>query len=89
MAWTRIRGELEYHPILMAADLFFATGATIEVVLSYFYIFDETAAFSMDIAGFNTMAQSLWVICALIYTYFTLRSHRAMLVDTQKGRDLE
>jgi len=84
MVWSRMRGEKQYHPFLIAADALFATGSTIEVVLSYFYVFDSTADFSVDIAAFNTLAQSLWVICALIYIAFTLKTRPAMKADTLK-----
>ena len=86
VGWHHIKGKVEYHPALACADVAFAIGATIEVVLSYFYVFDDLAEFSIGIAAANTTAQVLWIICALIYVVYTLatRSHH---LNVQKEGD--
>jgi len=73
MAWNRLRKrEKEDSFALKVADTAFGIGATMELVLSYFYIFDPMADFNMGAAGSEAAAQSLWVVCALIYLSFTL-----------------
>jgi len=58
---------------LIVADVSFLIGSTIELVLSYFYLFDQYAEVNVEINSFNAAAQSLWLMCALIYTWYTLR----------------
>jgi len=56
----------------IVADVSFLIGSTIELVLSYFYLFDQYAEVNVEINSFNAAAQSLWLMCALIYTWYTL-----------------
>ena len=73
MIWYRFRGPKDYRISMIVADASFALGSIIELVLCYQYVFDEFAWISMTVVVFNTFAQCLWVVCALIYTVLTLR----------------
>ena len=64
--------------LLVFADLAFFVGSMIELVVSYYYLFDSWADYNTALQSSNVAAQSLWVVCSLVYTASTLSSSRRM-----------
>eukprot|EP01083_Nonionella_stella_P035341 96471_1 len=74
LIWHRVKEERHCHVFLWVAEVAFWIGSVIEVVLSYVYIFDTWAEFRIEVSILNAVAQSLWVVCGLLYTIYTLKS---------------
>ena len=80
LVWERLTGGgsnnfvsgAKYSKGLLVADVAFWFGSIIEVVLSYLYVYDEWAMYEVGVNASNAAAQSLWVICSLIYTWYTV-----------------
>ena len=64
--------------LLVFADLSFFVGSMIEMVVSYYYLFDSWADYNLALQSSNVAAQCLWVVCSLVYTASTLSSSRRM-----------
>lgn len=60
LMWNRVNGEKQWIAALVVADVAFLVGSIIELVLSYFYIFDAWADYDMEVNAFNTAAQTMW-----------------------------
>ena len=61
---------------LVFADLSFFVGSMIELVVSYYYLFDSWADYNIALQSSNVAAQSLWVVCSMVYTASTLSRTR-------------
>jgi hypothetical protein len=56
-----------YKILIIFADSEFICGAVIDVVLSYFYLFDDTADWDVALAIVWVHSSVLWLHCSLIY----------------------
>jgi hypothetical protein len=90
--WHSGRGQYEvplstpFASSLILANVSFGVGALIEVVLSYFYLLNDNAFFSTSAGAALIAAQTLWVVCSMIYIVIDIvqRPH-----EKRKGNGME
>jgi hypothetical protein len=76
----RLDGRMDYT--LITGHLSLVVGTMMDVVLSYFYVFDQA---SLPHARGNVAAACFWLLCSLIYLWSSLQERKHARDDYGKG----
>lgn len=75
--------NLTMKRFLYFGDFCFVVGSMMDIVLSYFWVFDNL---SYELSKLFIIAASLWLVCAIIYTTHTIYSEYVLMKGSGKYR---